>query len=326
VLSKKHTFFFACAFMIACFLLLRLAVPIELVEADPRFAPMYYAKIGFVSACAACAAALLVALAARRAYFKSRLMAFGRYRYLLANLVKRDFTRRYRKSVLGVLWSVLNPLLTMLVMTVVFSRLFRFDIPNFPVYLLSGQIIMGFFIESTSIAMSSVIGNSPVIKKVYVPKYIFPLSAVLSSLTNLLFSAIALMCVFAFTHTPLPATAMLFPVPILYTLIFSAGVGLLLASVTVFFRDMVYLYGVFTTLLSYLTPIFYPTAILPDGMLRFESANPLYHYVSYFRDIMLYGTVPNAWANAVCLSFALVSLMGGLCVFASQQNRYILYI
>jgi ABC-type polysaccharide/polyol phosphate export permease len=241
-------------------------------------------------------------------------------------LVKRDFISRYRKSILGVLWSLLNPLLTMLVMSWIFAKLFRSEIQNFPVYLLSGQIIFGFFNESTTQAMGSVIANEGIIRKIYVPKYVFPLTRVLSSLVNLFFSFLAFLLVFIATGAHFQWTMLLIPIPIIYVFIFSLGVAMLMSSLAVFFRDLTYLYGVFMLLLMYMTPLFYPVSILPEWMIPVIGFNPLYHFVDYFRALTLWGIIPDLWSNMVCIGFALASLCGGAYVFMRQQDRYILYL
>jgi len=241
-------------------------------------------------------------------------------------LVKRDFVARYRKSILGVVWSLLNPLLTMMVISFVFSYLFRFRVENYPVYLLSGRIIFGFFDESTTQSMNSVIGNASIIKKVYVPKYIFPVARTLSSLTNLVFTCFAFFLVIIITGAPFKWTMLLLPVPIIYTFAFALGISLLLSSMAVFFRDLTYLYGVFTTLLMYLTPIIYPVEIIPERYRPLMGFNPMFHLVNYFRDLAIHGIVPDLWTNLVCLGFALAALCCGVYVFMSQQDKYILYI
>ena len=221
---------------------------------------------------------------------------------------------------------MLNPLLTMLVMTMVFSFIFRTEIEYFPIYLLSGLIIFNFFNESTTRAMDSIIGAGAVIKKVYVPKYIFPISCVVSSLVNLFFAFLAFLLVFIIIRAPFHPTMLLIPIPVLYTFLFSLGVGMMLSSLTVFFHDLTYLYGVLTLLLMYLSAIFYPVTILPAWVQQVLGMNPIYHYVSYFRQLVLYGTIPGFWANAVCIGLAMAVLCGGIYVTMSQQDKYILYL
>ena len=156
---------------------------------------------------------------------RAQLEKWRKYRTLLGRLVQRDLKVKYRRSVLGYLWSLLNPLLMMVVMSLVFSYMFRYDIPNYPIYLITGQIMFTFFSESTTMAMTSVLGNASLIKKVYVPKYIFPISRVLSSFVTLLFSLAAVVIVMLATRTPVTPVIILFPLPLVYVLLFSVGVG-----------------------------------------------------------------------------------------------------
>ena len=254
------------------------------------------------------------------------LSKFLKFRSLLFQLVRRDFKAKYKRSVLGVLWTVLNPLFTMLVLTIVFSAIFRFEIKNFPVYLLSGQIIFTFFSEATNMAMSSILEGASMFKKVNMPKYIFPLSKILSSLVNLMLSLIALIFVMLMTNSPFHWTMLLMPIPIIYILIFSTGVGLILSAMVVFFRDANYLYGIFLTGLTYFTPLFYPISIIPDRFRIIISLNPLYHFVEYFRTVAIYGGIPTLWQNVVCGTLSMVSIAIGLFVFYKKQDRFILYV
>ena len=191
---------------------------------------------------------------------------FLKFKPLLSELISRDIKIKYRKSVLGVLWTLLIPLLMMIVLSVVFSNLFKFDIENFPLDLLSGQIIFNFYNDSTSTAMSAIIGNAALIKKVYVPKYLFVISRVFSSFINLMASFTALMLVMVATRAELHWTVILSLVPLALLMILSLGVGLILAALTVKFRDIMHLYSVFTTVLMYLTPVIYPMSILPEWL------------------------------------------------------------
>jgi len=261
-----------------------------------------------------------------RTIFSPYVALLSKYRHLLWQLIKKDFKAKYRRSVLGVVWTLLNPMLIMLVLTAVFSTLFRFDIENYPVYLLSGQVLFGFFNEATTLSLSSVIAGSGLIRKVYVPKFIFPLSRVLSSGVNLLFSLIALFIVMLITRAPLHWTLALLPLPLVYILLFSLGVGLALSSIAVFFRDATYLYGVFITMLMYLTPVFYPASILPERFRIILTLNPMAHFVAMFRNIVLYGVPPTLWENAVCSCFCVVSLLIGAFIFIRQQDNFFLHL
>ncbi|RPF42139.1 ABC-2 type transport system permease protein [Hydrogenoanaerobacterium saccharovorans] len=257
---------------------------------------------------------------------EENIKVFLKYSTLLKELVIRDIKVRYRKSVLGLLWTVLNPLLMMVVITIVFSTIFKQNIPNFPIYYLSGSLIFSFNSESTSNAMYAIIGNASLIKKVYIPKYLFPLSKTVSGLVNLGFSFIAMVFVMIITNAPFYPTLLLLPIPIVYTFIFSTGLGLFLGAFAVYFRDICHFYGVFILAWTYLTPIFYPVEILPPTVLTLMKLNPMYHYVGYFRDLILYGIVPGMRTNFYCIVISLITFIVGVIVFYKKQDNFVLYI
>lgn len=248
---------------------------------------------------------------------------FWRYRELLKLLVVRDVKLKYKRSFLGLLWSLLNPLLMMVVISVVFSNLFRFDIENFPAYLLTGQIMFTFFSEATNMGMISIIGNGSLIRKVYIPKYIFPISKILSSFINLIFSLLAIIIVLFFTKVKLTWILLLIPLPLILFLLFTIGVGLILSTYSVFFRDLVHLYGVILMALNYLTPIFYPENIIPIKYQFLLKLNPLYYFIKLFRDVVLYGKLPSFELIITCLVVALLALFIGTVVFYYKQDRFI---
>lgn len=257
---------------------------------------------------------------------KQKIKVFLKYKTLLNELVVRDIKVRYRKSVLGLLWTVLNPLLMMCVITVVFSTLFRQNIPNFPIYYLAGSLIFSFNSEATSNGLYSIIGSASLIKKVYIPKYLFPISKVLSALVNLGFSLVAMFVVMIVTGAPFHATLLLMPLPIFYVFLFTSGLSLLLAAATVYFRDIAHFWGVFVLAWTYFTPIFYPVTILPSFAMKIMQLNPMYHYVTYMRDVVLYGTFPGMKENLICFLIGAVTLLIGLWVFYRKQDRFVLYV
>ena len=261
-----------------------------------------------------------------RQLLRQQYMKWEKYRTLLGRLVQRDLKVKYRRSVLGYLWSLLNPLLMMLVMSLVFSYMFRYDIPNYPIYLITGQIMFTFFSESTTMAMTSVIGNAALMKKVYVPKYIFPISRVLSCFVTLLFSLAAVVIVMLATHTPMTPVIILFPLPLVYILLFSIGVGLILSVLAVYFRDTTHLYGVCTTAWMYLTPIFYPISAIPEQMQPLIRLNPLFQFIDCFREIILYGQVPSLQNTVVSCLWCLAALTIGGWLFKRKQANFILHI
>lgn len=252
---------------------------------------------------------------------------FAQFNELLKQLILRDVKLKYRRSYLGYLWSILNPLMLMMVLVVVFSNLFRFDIPNFPLYLISGQVIFSFMVEATNMSVSSITGNASLLKKTYVPKYIFTLSKVGSSLVNLLFSLGALLLVMIFTGADYSWNLLFFPIVLLQVFLFSLGIGLFLAAATVFFRDIQYLWGVFVTMWMYLTPIFYPVTIIPaEYQTLYQYANPMYWFIEQFRDIVLYAKFPQTESILMGIFTAVAVLVLGMWYFYKKQDEFILYI
>lgn len=256
-----------------------------------------------------------------------RINTFFKYKDLLLQLVSRDIKLKYRRSFLGYLWSVLNPLFVMIIMTIVFSTMFSRRIENFPVYLFTGKMLFDFLSVSTNQAMTSVTGNASLLKKTYVPKYIFTLSKVTSCMVDLVFSFGALLIVMLVTGAKIYATFWLFPIVVLQIYVFCCGLGFFLAEFNVFFRDIQYIYHAVLTAWMYLTPIFYPIEQLSDTVQIFiKGFNPVYYYVAQFRDLVYYGRIPGPrvfWGG--CL-IALLMFGFGVGMFKRKQDDFILYI
>lgn len=254
------------------------------------------------------------------------LLRFKKYMPLVQELVGRDIKLKYRRSMLGYLWSLLNPLMMMTIMSVIFSFMFRFDIPNYPLYLICGQTLYNCFNESSNRAMMSVIDNGNLIKKVYIPKYIFPLAKVTSSFVNMLFNLVAILIVMVFTGSGFHLSALLFPLPIIFLYLFACGFGMLLSALAVQFRDVMHLFSVLMMAWMYATPIFYPISAVPGWVQTIIGLNPLYMYIDAFRQLLLYGTVPSALSWAGCALSALVCLGAGSLVFRKMQRNFIFYV
>ena len=253
--------------------------------------------------------------------------SFERNWFTLTSLISRDFKLKYRRSVLGVVWSVLNPLLMMCVLAAVFSFFLRFaNIENYALYLILGNTLFGVMSDSTSTAMVSIIESSSLIKKIRIEKMIFPLEKVLFALVNFCLALIAGAAVMIFFQVVPTLNVLFLPLLLVYVLLFSAGLSLLLAALAVFFRDVCHLWSVVITAWTYATPLFYPDDILPSWMMTIEQFNPMYHYVTYFRDIVLWGVNPGLQDNLICLGFAVVTFAVGFLVFKKLQKRFILYV
>ena len=259
--------------------------------------------------------------------FRYRMKVFYQYKDLIRELVSRDLKLKYRRSFLGYVWSVLNPLLIMLVLTIVFSTMFNKNIENYPVYLLTGRTLYDFLKISTNNAMRSVTGNAALLKKTNVPKYIFTLAKVTSCMVDMVLSMGALVIVMLVTGAKFSWTFLLFPVVVLQIYIFCCGLGFLLAPMNVFFRDIMYIYNAVTTAWLYLTPIIYPIERLPKKMqLLIKGLNPLYYYVAQFRDLIYSGRLPGPRIFFGGWIIAFIMLVIGVTVFQRKKDKFILYI
>lgn len=250
----------------------------------------------------------------------------AKYKFLTKQLVARDFKIKYKRSVLGALWSFVNPLLMMSVQYVVFSTIFKSDIENYPVYLLSGIVLFNFFSEATNISLFAITGNASLITKVYVPKYIYPVSKVVSTGVNLLISMLPLFLMCLATGVRVTKAWLLIPFDLAFLLVFCIGMGFILSAVMVFFRDMQFIWSVCSMVLTYATPIFYPESILPDNIRVTLGMNPMYHYIQFFRKIILEGISPQPREYFVCALFSAAFLMAGILVFRKAQDKFIFYI
>ena len=252
---------------------------------------------------------------------------FFKYRDLLVLLVQRDIKLKYRRSMLGYLWSILNPLFTMLVQAWVFTSMFSKKLAHFPVYLIIGNILFSFLRESSNQALNSIISNASLLKKVYVPKYIFTLSKVTSSLVNLFFSLGALLIMMVVDKVPFSTTGLWSVIPITELYVFCVGLGMLLASLTVYFRDIRNIWSVVMTAWNYLTPIFYDINSLEETLKeQIILYNPMYTYITIMRTMVIEAVLPDSslMLKGLWMSFAMLIL--GLFVFDKTKNKFILYI
>ena len=255
------------------------------------------------------------------------LREFWRYRDLLKLLVVKNIKLKYRRSWLGYLWSILNPLMIMVVMTIVFSSMFKKQIENFPVYLFCGQLLFNFMSTATTQSIFSVTGNAALLKKTYLPKYLFTVAKVTSSLLDLLFSFGALAVVLIFTQTKLTWYALLFPLVVLQLYVFCIGLGLFLAQLNVFFKDTQFIYSAIITAWMYLSAIFYPLESLPEQLATFiQRFNPMYFYIGQLRDLIYYGRMPEVMVIAAGCMTATVAFLIGIWSFMHSKDKFILYI
>lgn len=252
---------------------------------------------------------------------------FIAYLPLLNNLVSRELKRKYRKSALGYLWCVLNPLGVMLIMYVVFSTMFHNRIENFPVYLFAGRMMYSLVTDGSASMLRSFVSNGALMRKARIPYYIFPMSVFLSSVVNFLFQLIAFAIVLIATGTPLTVHVLAFPIVFLQTAIFTFGWGLFLAQINVIIRDTEYIYSIFLTAWVYLTPLFYPISALPELLQYLISHfNPAYFYATQARDVFLYHQWPETALMLRGFVAAFLALAVGLYAYQRGKDKIILYI
>lgn len=249
--------------------------------------------------------------------------------FIVRQLVTKEFKLKYRRSVLGIAWSVLNPLLMMLVQVAVFTRfMIRADssIPNFPIYLILGNTAWNLMSNGTSQGMLSIIDASGLLKKVKINRWVFPVEKVLFAVVNYFFSMIAVALVMVVFRW-VPSIHLLYlPLVVFYLAVFCVGLSMLLSSLAVFFRDVIHLWSVVLTAWTYLTPLFYSVEILPEWMKTLERFNPMYLYITFIRRILLWRTDPGLMLHLGCIACSIVSLTIGYLVFRKNESRFILFI
>ena len=255
-----------------------------------------------------------------------------RYSFLMKQLILRDFKVKYKRSFLGVIWSLLYPVLMMAVMATVFSQMFKVKVDNvnYLVYLMTGLVMFNYFSEASHSAMTSVVNNFALINKVYIPKYIFPISKVLFVGINFLLTLIPLAVIILFTGSGETRCVinfwyLLLPFVFLCMLMFTAGLGLLLSTVSVFLRDMFYIYGIILTIWNYVTPVFYDIQIIPSNLLPFFKMNPLYMFLNGARTIILFGKSPTGIELLTMFLIGFGTLVLGSFVFKKNQDKFIYY-
>jgi ABC-type polysaccharide/polyol phosphate export permease len=250
----------------------------------------------------------------------------GAFVDLVVEMVRRELKVRYRRSAFGFLWTMLQPLMMMLVLHIVFSTVFRFNIANYPVYVLAGVLFWNFFQQSIVTTMNSLRSNAGLIQKVPVPLMVFPLAVVLSGVVNLGFALVPLAGLLLVTGHPFTPALFFVPVAVLLAALFTLGAGLLLAPLAVFFYDVVEMVGVVLTALFYLTPIVYPMAILPERWRWAVRFNPLRSILEVFRDPIFYGKIPPLSHLSVALLVAVIALGVGAFAFWRGRDRIAFYV
>ena len=245
------------------------------------------------------------------------------YRNLVVQLVRRDILTRYKRSVLGIAWTMLNPLGTMLIMTIVFSQAFGSKVPGFATYVLSGLLAWNFFAQTTNAATLHLVWGGDLLKRIYMPRTAFALSAIGTGLVNIVISTVPLLIVMLINHIPITPSILLLPIPILFLAMFSLGLGLLISTIAIYFADVVDMYQIVLTAWFYLTPIIYPFAIVPPKFQTLIIAfNPMFHLVQLYRVPTYEGRVPTLQEFLVTGGIATITLVIGWLVFTRKADEF----
>ena len=266
-------------------------------------------------------------------FLKNIYINFKKYRFLLKQLVSRDFKVKYKRSVLGVVWSLLHPLLMMSVMALIFSNIFKFSMPgvNYLVYLMIGLTFFNYYNEASNGAMGAITSNSSLIGKVYIPKYIFPLSKCIFVGINFVLTLIPLYLVILFSGSEevkctITSLHLLLPYSFLCLFVFTIGMGFILSTIAVFFRDMFYIYSIITTIWMYFTPIMYDINMMDPALQMVLKCNPLFWFIEIARQIILYNQFPSSNAMLYAFISSVSVFVVGLLVFRKNQDRFIYYL
>ena len=241
--------------------------------------------------------------------------------FLLKQLIKKNFTSKYKDSVLGILWSFLHPLIQMAILTAIFSTIFSKSIENFPVYFMAGRCVLDFFNAGTKSAMTSIKINRGILQKIYVPRYIFALGNVCSEFLNFLMSMIVMIAIMIATQAPFYFMSIFAVIPIATLFILITGVGLILAIVCTKFTDIEYLYKIFTSLLTYACAIFYPISIVPQPVRGYMELNPIYGIIAQFREFVMFGRFPSKKIMLTSFVFSLIIFVIGVIIFKRNQEK-----
>lgn len=250
----------------------------------------------------------------------------SKYQFLFEELVKRDFKKKYKRTVLGMGWSMLMPLLTLLVMKIVFEQFFGRNTPNYTTYLFCGLLVFNWFAESTNGGMRSLYGNASIFTKVNVPKYLFLFSQNIQTLINFSLTLLVFFFFCWMDHITFTWKFVLLLYPILTLLIFNIGVGMILSALFIFFRDMDYLWSVFIQLLMYGSAIFYRVDKMSAAYQQVFQLNPVYRHIAYVRQIVLEGAIPSLSTHLVLAGFALLAFLIGAFMYRRYNTRFLYYV
>lgn len=249
-----------------------------------------------------------------------------KYSFLFSELVKRDFKKKYKRTILGMLWSMLSPLMTLAVMSIVFTQFFGRTTPHYTTYMFCGTLLFNYFKEATSGGMTALVSNASILTKVNIPKYLFVFSKNVSALINFFLCLILLFIFAAADHIAFTWRFVLLVYPVACLLIFNVGMGLILSALYVFFKDIQYLYDIFTLLLMYVSAIFYSIKSYEPQFQQLFYFNPMFVYITYFRTIIIDGAIPSPALHGLAALYAALAIIIGCVIYKKQNYKFIYYM
>lgn len=254
------------------------------------------------------------------------LQKYKQYQFLFSELVKRDFTKKYKRTILGMAWSILSPLMNLLIMWLVFSNFFGNNVNHYVIYLFAGQLVFAFFTDATNLGMSSLVGNAGIFTKVNVPKYLFLFSQNVSSLINFGLTLLIFFAFVAIDGLPFTWKFLLLLYPVLCLILFNLGMGLILSALFVFFRDMQYLWGILTQLLMWMSAIFYTIDSYSYTVQCLFLLNPIYLFIRYFRKIVIDGSIPTIQFHILAAAYAVGAFVIGAFMYKKYNHEFLYYV
>ena len=249
-----------------------------------------------------------------------------RHRFLFEELVKRDFKKKYKRTVLGMAWSLLSPLLMLLVMKLVFTQFFGRTMEHYTIYLFCGNLVFSYFNESTSQGMTSLVNNAAIFTKVNIPKHLFLFSKNVQTLINFSLTLCIFFVFCGLDHILFTWKFLLLLYPVCLLVLFNIGVGLILSALYVFFRDIQYLWGIFTQILLYASAIFYTIDHYDNTVQCLFLVNPIYLFIRYFRKIVIDGAIPTVWFHLLMAADVLAVLGLGCWMYKKYNTRFLYYV
>lgn len=248
------------------------------------------------------------------------------YQFLFEELVKRDFAKKYKRTILGMAWSIISPLMNLLIMWLVFNSLFGSNVNHYAIYLFSGQLIFSYFTDATNLGMTSLVGNSSIFTKINVPKYLFLLSQNVSSLINFGLTLLIYFVFVAIDGITFTWKFLLLIYPVICLIVFNIGMGLILSALFIFFRDMQYLWGIMTQLLMWLSAVFYTIDNYSQTVQYLFLLNPIYLYIRYFRKIVIDSTIPSLQFHLLAAAYALIAFAFGAIMYKKYNHEFLYYV